>query len=359
MIRGINILWKVVFFFVFLCFLFHSIPAPARPDFPRRVFILHSYEAGNVCGQPQHDGIIMALREAGFRDGENLEIRTYHMDTKRKNNTPELIREQGRLAMKEVLAFRPHILVTLDDNAFRTVGLDMADSPTAVVFCGMNNQPEAYNRSKPFMTTRACPGHNITGVYEKLHFADALRVHANLFADLKKVRILLDSSPTGQAIVSQIRLETEKETLPCVWDMVVARSWEHYQREILKVNEDKEIGAIYPAALLLKDTGNVTYTAPEIFAWTVKHSRKTEIAVNYGFTRMGLFGGAAVDFYAMGAQAGRIAARILNGEPPGDIPIEDAERYALVFNLNRAEQLGVKIPADVLMAADEVILDKP
>jgi len=39
---------------------------------------------------------------------------------------------------------------------------------------------------------------------------------------------------------------------------------------------------------------------------------------------------------------------------PGDIPIEEAERYALVFNLRRARELGMEIPIDILMAADVV-----
>jgi ABC-type uncharacterized transport system substrate-binding protein len=121
------------------------------------------------------------------------------------------------------------------------------------------------------------------------------------------------------------------------------------------VNRDSEVNAFYPAALLLKDNNGTTYTTPEIFAWTVLNSRKPEIALNYEFTRMGLFGGAAVDFYAMGVQAGRMVAKCLRGENPGSIGIEDAEKYALVFNLKRAEQLGIKIPPDILMAADEVV----
>jgi ABC-type uncharacterized transport system substrate-binding protein len=110
---------------------------------------------------------------------------------------------------------------------------------------------------------------------------------------------------------------------------------------------------------LLKDCKETTYTAPEIFAWTIQNSNKPEIALNYEFTRLGLFGGAAVDFYSMGCQAGQMVARILRGENPGNIPIEDARRYALVFNIKRAEQLGIKISPDILMAADEVVLDIP
>ena len=124
---------------------------------------------------------------------------------------------------------------------------------------------------------------------------------------------------------------------------------------MISVNENPEFGAIYPATLLLKDDQGNTYTAPEIFKWTIQKSRKPEIAVNYEFTRLGLFGGAAIDFYAMGYQAGEMAVRILKGECAGDIAIEDAVRYALVFNLKRASQLGISIPDEIILAADEVI----
>ena len=330
----------------------------ALSESPPRIFILHSYESGHVCGHPQHDGVVAALRKAGFKDKENPVIQTYYMDTKRKNNTPALIREQARIALKRIASFRPDVLVSLDDNAFRTVALDLVDGPVPIVFSGINGQPENYNKARRFMASRSRPGHNITGVYEKLHFADAVRVHSKLFPGLKKVRIFLDRSPTGRAIIEQIKIEMAKEKIPCSYEIKVAESWEDYQREIHLTNQDPEVDVIYPAALLLKDRNGTTYTAPEIFAWTIKNSKKPEIAVNYAFTRMGLFGGAAVDFYAMGLQAGQMAAAILKGKDPGKIPIEEAERYALVFNLDRAKQLGIEIPPDVLMAADEVVVGK-
>lgn len=342
-----------------LTVVFHIDPAPAAQDRPCRVFFLHSYQSGHVCGQPQHDGVLKALREAGFEEGGNLEIRPYFMDTKKKNNTPELIEKEAAAALQDIRNFEPDVLVTLDDNAFRTVALRMGDSPIPVVFSGLNGQPEDYNRDRPFMVSRERPGKNITGVYEKLHIVDAVSVQANLFPGLKKIRFISDNSPTGQAITKQIQIETSGEELPCSWDIKVVQTWEEYQDEIFHINKTPEIGAIYPAALLLRDKEGKTYTAPDIFAWTVKHSQKCEIAINYGFTRMGLFGGAAVDFFAMGEQAGRMVAKILTGASPGDIPIEEAQRYALVFNLKRATQLGIEIPPDVLLAADEVIRAEP
>ncbi|MDM8548822.1 ABC transporter substrate binding protein [Desulfobacterales bacterium HSG2] len=342
-----------------LCTIFPGAVTFANDESVPRIFILHSYEANHVCGQPQHDGIIAALKKAGFvtdfGTGKRFELQVYHMDTKRKNNTPALIDEQAHIALGKIETFKPDILVTLDDNAFRTVGLKLADSRLSVVFSGINGQPEAYNRQVPFLNSRKSPGHNITGVYEKLHIAEAVRIHSRIFPNLDELRILTDRSPTGQAILEQVKSELEDEPVPCRWQIKVVKDWETYMDEIHAANSDPKVDAIYPVALLLKDREGNTFTAPEIFKWTTQNSKKPEIAVNYAFTRMGLFGGATVDFYAMGYQAGRMIIRILKGESPGSIAIEDAEKYALTFNLKRASQLGIKIPDEIIQAADEVI----
>ena len=47
--------------------------------------------------------------------------------------------------------------------------------------------------------------------------------------------------------------------------------------------------------------------------------------------------------------------RILKGAKPGDLPIEQAATFALVVNRKTAAALGIKIPADILVRATEVI----
>ena len=322
---------------------------------PFRLFILHSYEDGHICGQPQHDGVIDALSKNGFNVGKELELGVYYMDTKRKNNTPELIADQARRAMKAIQAFAPDVLVTLDDNAFKHVALQFVDRGPAVVFSGLNGQPEDYHRQTAFMQSRERPGHNVTGVYEKLHIADAFRIHAKMFDGLEKVVIMVDTSPTGQAIYRQIELELAGEVLPCRWELKSIPSWEAFKAEVDACNHDEAVGAIYPACLLLKDSDGTTYTAGDIFAWTLSNSQKPEIALNFSFTRLGLFGGAAVDFFSMGQHAGEQVAEILRGVPAGNLAIREADRYALSFNLTRAHQLGITLPEEILLAADEVI----
>jgi putative ABC transport system substrate-binding protein len=65
--------------------------------------------------------------------------------------------------------------------------------------------------------------------------------------------------------------------------------------------------------------------------------------------------GYGTDYPDLYRRAASYVSRVLKGEKPAELPVQNPVKFQLVINLNAAKVLGLQIPATLLATADEVI----
>jgi putative ABC transport system substrate-binding protein len=97
-----------------------------------------------------------------------------------------------------------------------------------------------------------------------------------------------------------------------------------------------------------------TSRSEQLAALAVRHAVPT-VSAHRGFVAAGglaSYSGSIVDTYRL---AGVYAARILKGEKPGELPVQQSTKVEMFLNLKTAKALGITVPLPLLGRADEVI----
>ena len=193
------------------------------------------------------------------------------------------------------------------------------------------------------------PGGNLTGV--------AL---LNLEVGQKRLELLHEMVPAATTIALLVNpVNTSVTHIPR--DVQLAATALGLKLPVLHASTERDLetaftslGELRAGALLIGTDPFFTGHSEQLGELTVRHAVPA-IYQSREFTQAGglmSYGGNIADAFHT---AGRYVGRILKGEKPSDLPVQQATRVQLVINRKTAKALGLTIPETLLATADQVI----
>jgi len=195
------------------------------------------------------------------------------------------------------------------------------------------------------------PGGNVTGV-----------AISKMEVGPKRLELLHQVIPTASAVALLVN-PTNPAAESLVRDAQPAARSLGLQLHVLKASVAGDIDAAFAALPGLQAGGLVIGSDPffdsrslHIAALALQYSVPT-IYQHRAFTAAGgliSYGASLADAFQL---AGVYTGRILNGEKPADLPVQQSTKVELLINLKTAKALGIAITPDLLSRADEVIYE--
>jgi putative ABC transport system substrate-binding protein len=274
------------------------------------------------------------LSETGFVEGQNVAIE-YRVAEGRYERLP---------AMASDLVDRKVDLIVASGALPSALAAKGATSMIPIVFAGVGDPVGA-----GLVTSLARPGGNLTGF-------DLMST------ELMPKRFELLSELVPQASVIALLVNPNyANTERIIKDLQEAARAKGVQLQILKAGTESEIDAAF-AFLVQRHAGALVVAADPFFnsrrEQLVTLASRHSVPASYEFREFAASGGlisygsSIPDLFR---EAGIYAGRILKGEKPADLPVQQPTKFELVINLKTAKALGLAVPQSLLARADEVI----
>jgi ABC-type uncharacterized transport system substrate-binding protein len=130
---------------------------------------------------------------------------------------------------------------------------------------------------------------------------------------------------------------------------------------VLRASTDQEFDAVFESVARLRAGGLVISSDSFFFSRSeqlaklaVRHAVPTIFGFREFVTAGGLmsYGGSLTEAFRW---VGVYASRVLKGEKPADLPVQQSTKIELFINLKTAQALGIEVPPTLLTRADDVI----
>jgi putative ABC transport system substrate-binding protein len=273
------------------------------------------------------------LSEAGYIDGQNVKFEFRWAEG-----------QNDRLPALAVDLVRRQVAVIALGGLPPALAAKAATTTIPIVF-QLGVDPVAAG----LVASLARPGGNLTGV-------------SNLNAELapKRLELLRELVPTAKVFGLLVN-PTNPGAERIVKDVRPAADALGIQIHILHASAERDFDAVFAdlgrlgaGGLLVATDGFLIRSVEQLGALSLRHAMPTVFQTPEFSAAGGLmsYGGNLRDAYR---RVGGYTGRILKGEKPADLPVQQSTKAELIINLKTAKTLGLTVPLPLLGRADEVI----
>jgi len=277
------------------------------------------------------DGLRDGLRELGFEDGKQviLHVRDGKGDLK-----------SVEAAARSLEGEKVDLIWAVATSV--TLAAKRATKTVPIVFYA-GTDPVALGLVESFSK----PGGRLTGIHGQTTDLTA-----------KRLELLKEMLPRLRRVVTFYRRDNPSQSLKIARDAARQLKLELVERPVGSV-EDLRAGlrALRPgeADALLYVADVVVASQMELIIESARAKRLPTMVQERGRVAKGALAAYGESFYAIGRLSAKLVQRVLLGADPGDLPVEQVDRFYFVINLKTAKALGLTIPQSLLARADEVI----
>jgi putative ABC transport system substrate-binding protein len=276
---------------------------------------------------------LQGLKEAGYVEGQNVAVE-YRYAENQLNRLPALAADLVRrrvavIAANGAIAARPAKAATTTIPIVFTTGTD----PVALGLVASLNRP----------------GGNLTGNTSLIVEVEAKRLQLlrQLTPNAAAFGVLADpASPATPSIIAELQAAARALGLQLV--IVNARTESDLEIAFTTFSQQR-VGGVVVGTSTFYDR-----STEQLAALAARHA----LPAIYHFREYALAGGLmsyGTSYAYVSHQVGLYTGRILKGEKPADLPVQQITKIDLVINLKTAKALGLTIPETLLATADEVI----
>jgi len=279
----------------------------------------------------------LGLSETGYVEGRNVAIE-YRWAENQYDRLPELAAELVRRRVS---------VITTGSSTLAALAAKAATTTLPIVFL-MGADPVQFG----LVASLNRPGGNLTGI-----------TTLNLEMTPKRLQVLRELLPTTTIMAVLVNPANAPATVETEVRQVqaAAHTLGLQMVHVLQASTERDLDSAF-STLIQRRAGGLVISADTFFsgksvelaALASRHAVPTISPYRDFVTAGGLmsYGGSVTELYRL---AGVYTGRILKGEQPADLPVQQVTKVQLAINLKTAKALGLTVPTLLIGRADEII----